>query len=423
MKLNLFTNITRNRIAEPLSFVIPILIGIFIFVNPFPHITAIKEITFYLSVGLFFILILLRPTEYSFQSPLSLPFVLFILWSFTGLFFALNKQNSIHDFIVHLLKYIVYYYILINFFRTRKHFLVLTWLVIISSVIFAASIIIYYYGIIGNSLQARLGVTMEQIQINLINSVTVFASLLALFGFFANARFYLKIFFFFSFCITILTSLLTQTRSAMLALLTGIIILFFNQKKILIGLFSVLILLLAITPIKDRITGDAFFHDARISTNLVTWEIIKDYPVFGIGFGMQTYDDSNFLRPYYEKLPIEYRHEPLIGHPHNLFMDTAVRTGLIGLMLFFYLIVNTFRMGRNILCSGHNPFFRSWGRCLIAAFVAVIIQGMLEPTLFGPPAIVLYTILGMMTILWRLQQAETNESHSVTEKGQTGLKL
>lgn len=201
----------------------------------------------------------------------------------------------------------------------------------------------------------------------------------------------------------------------MVALLTGIIILFFNRKKILIGLFSVLIILLAVTPMKNRITRDAFFHDARISTNLVTWEIIKDYPVFGIGFGMQTYDDNNFLRPYYEKVPIEYRHELLIGHPHNLFLDTAVRTGLIGLVLFFYLIVNTFRMGWNILHSGHDPFFRNWGRCLMAAFVAVIIQGMLEPTLFGTPAIVLYTILGMLTILWRLQLAETNESNSAQD--------
>jgi O-antigen ligase len=412
MKSNLFADITRNRIADSISFVIPVLMGIFIFVNPFPHITAIKEITLYLSLALFLTIIFLRPTKYLFQSPLTLPFLLFIIWSFIGLFFALNKQNSIHDFIFHLLKYFSYYYILINVFKTRKHFLVLTWLVIVSTAIFAAGIIIYYYGIIGSSLTARLGVSIAQVQINLINSVTVFASLLALFGFFAGAGFYPKIIFSFSFSIAILTSLLTQARSAMLALLAGIVILFFNQKKILIGLLFLLIILLALTPMKNRITLEAFFHDPRISTNLVTWEIIKDYPVFGIGFGMQTYNDNNFLRPYYEKVPARYRHEALIGHPHNIFLDTAVRTGLIGLMLFFYLIVNTFRMGHNILRSGHDPFFRNWGRCLIAAFVAVIIQGMLEPTLFGPPAIVLYTIMGMMTILWRLQQAETKESHS-----------
>lgn len=196
MKLNLFSNITQDSIIEALSFVIPILIGIFIFVNPFPHITAIKEITLYLSLALFLTIIFLRPTKYIFQSPLTLPFLLFIIWSFIGLFFALNKQNSIHAFIFHLLKYISYYYILINVFRTRKHFLVLTWLVIISTIIFAAGIIIYYYGIIGSSLTARLGVSIAQVQINLINSVTVFASLLALFGFFAGAGFYPRMIFF-----------------------------------------------------------------------------------------------------------------------------------------------------------------------------------------------------------------------------------
>jgi O-antigen ligase len=416
MKLNLFTNITRDRIAASVSFVIPILLGIFIFVNPFPHITAIKEITFYLSLGLFLMLILLRPTEYSLQSPLTLPFLLFILWSLAGLFFALNKQNSIHDFLMHLLKYIAYYYILINVFRTRNRFLVLTWLIIISSVIFAIGNIVYYYGIAGNSLTSRLGLSLVQIQTNSINIVTVFASILALGGFFSNSRFYPKIFLFFSLFIIILTSFLTQTRGAIMALLTGIIILFFNKKKVLIGLFSLLILILAVTPMKNRITLDAFLHNERISTNLVTWEIIKDYPIFGIGFGMQTYDDYNFLKPYHEKVPIEYRHERLVNHPHNLFFDTAVRTGLIGFVLFLYLILNAFRMGRNIMCSGHDPFFRNWDRCLMAAFVAIIIQGMFEPTLSGPPAIILYTILGMMTILWRLQHDKMDKLNSVTEK-------
>lgn len=40
----------------------------------------------------------------------------------------------------------------------------------------------------------------------------------------------------------------------------------------------------------------------------------------------------------------------------------------------------------------------------MAAFAAVFIQGFLENTMSGSPAIVLYTILGMMTILWRLDR-------------------
>jgi hypothetical protein len=45
----------------------------------------------------------------------------------------------------------------------------------------------------------------------------------------------------------------------------------------------------------------------------------------------------------------------------------------------------------------------------MAAFVAVFIQGMFENTHSGPPAIVLYAILAMMTILWRLNMKSDNQ--------------
>jgi hypothetical protein len=424
LKFNSPINITKDRFADALTYLIPILISIFIFANPFPHITAVKEITFFLSAGLFFILILMRPNNYSFNSPLTLPYLLFGLWSFVGLFFALNKPNSIHDFFAHLIKYLTYYYILINFFKTRKHLLILTWLIIISSVIFSIGNVVYFYGMAGNILTERLGLSLEQIQTNLIGITTVFASLLALYLYFFEHHIYPRIFFLFSFCITIITSFMTQTRSTMFALFAAIIILFSNKKKILIVLFLFLMLLITVMPLKNRFTVDTFLHNERISTNLVTWEIIKDYPVFGIGYGMQTYDDNTFLKPYYEKVPIQYRHSLLIGHPHNLLFDTAVRTGIIGLVLFLYVIFSFFRMWWNISRSGDNPYYRNWCRCLMAAFVAIFIQGMFEPTLFGHPAIILYTIFGMMTILWRLQQAEINDNpNSVTEKVKTGIKL
>ena len=95
---------------------IPFLMGIFIFFNPFPHTTAIKEICYYLSVFVVTILILSKNIDFTFKTPLLLPFGLFILWSFLSIFFALDKKNSIHDFYSHLIRYVILYYILINFF-------------------------------------------------------------------------------------------------------------------------------------------------------------------------------------------------------------------------------------------------------------------------------------------------------------------
>ncbi|MCD6153906.1 MAG: hypothetical protein J7J07_08375, partial [Syntrophobacterales bacterium] len=88
----------REKIFKILNLSVPILMGIFIFFNPFPHTTAIKEICFYSSFFIVLILIYFKKIDFSFKSPLTLPFALFTAWVFIGLFFALDKENSIHDF-------------------------------------------------------------------------------------------------------------------------------------------------------------------------------------------------------------------------------------------------------------------------------------------------------------------------------------
>jgi hypothetical protein len=79
-----------------------------------------------------------------------------------------------------------------------------------------------------------------------------------------------------------------------------------------------------------------------------------------------------------------------------------VRLGLVGLGLYFYIVFGFVRMSWIVVKHGKNDFIKSWGLCILAAFVAWLIKGMLEPALSHVPAIINYTIFAMMTILWRL---------------------
>ncbi len=99
---------TREKIFKGLNLGIPALMGLFIFLNPFPHTTAIKEICFYSSVVMILILACFRKLDFSFRSPLTIPFLLFALWAFIGLFFALdvvvikgNLFRQIHCVFIH----------------------------------------------------------------------------------------------------------------------------------------------------------------------------------------------------------------------------------------------------------------------------------------------------------------------------------
>ena len=125
------------KIFDFLNQSVPVLMGVFIFFNPFPHTTAIKEISFYLSVVIVVALILFKRTEFSFETPLLIPFGLFVSWAFIGIFFSLNKENTIHDLYSHLIRYIILYYIIFNFFNSKKRLVCLSWVIIISSTVFS----------------------------------------------------------------------------------------------------------------------------------------------------------------------------------------------------------------------------------------------------------------------------------------------
>jgi hypothetical protein len=52
---------------------------------------------------------------------------------------------------------------------------------------------------------------------------------------------------------------------------------------------------------------------------------------------------------------------------------------------------------------------KGWGLTFFAALVAFLIQGMLENVHSAPPAVVFYSLLAMITILWKRYRIEQME--------------
>lgn len=403
----------NGKAINSLNISIPLLMGIFLFFNPFPHTTTIKEICFYLSAFIVLLLLVFKKVDFSFKTPLSIPFALFVLWSFTGLFFALDKPNSIHDFYAHLLEYLLFYYILVNFFNNRKRLVGLIWVTILSAAAFSIWALTYFYFFLGNDITTRLGSGFTEIPINIIGIVTLFAIILSLQYLREKITIYRKTLLAICLIVTSLATLLTQTIGTLLAIVFSLPILFLKNKKTVVIFIMFLLVAMIFLPVRHRLAMQSIVskirNDPRINITYNFIEIIKDYPITGIGFGMQTYDNKDLLNRYNARVPIEYRQETPIAAPHNLLLDVAVRLGLVGLALYLYIIFAFVRMGWKIIKHGRDDFIKSWGLCLMAAFIAVFIQGMFENTHSGPPAIVLYAIFAMMTILWRLNMEPDNQ--------------
>ncbi|HOG18398.1 MAG TPA: O-antigen ligase family protein [Syntrophales bacterium] len=387
---------------------IPWLIGIFLFFNPFPHTTAVKEISFYLSLLFFLVLLFARKRGFSFRTPLSIPFALFVIWSCIGLFFALNKPNSFHDIYAHLLKHLFVFYIVVNFFSSEKRFQAILWVFIISTGILIFILLIHEYAILHRPLRELFGLYFPEIAPNIIALLTLFSMLLSISLIRDVNPTYRNIVLIASVCLSAFATAATQARSAILAMIGAIAVIFPRRKKILLWFCVITVALAAaFMPIKDRFTLDAMRQkmkdDHRLSIWLCYAEIIKDHPIVGVGFGMQTCYDDKMLMKYNQRVPEQYRMTHLYNAPHNLLVDTATRTGLVGLALFLYILFSFVKMGWHLIRRGRNEFIRDWSLCIMGTFVAVFIQGMFENTLSGPPAVILYSIFAMMTILWRMQ--------------------
>lgn len=385
---------------------IPVLMGIFIFLNPFPHITAIKEIIFYPTVFIVIGLIVCKKIEFSFKTPMSLPFGLFVFWTFLNLFFAFDKANSIHDFFAHLLKYIIFYYILINNFSSKKRLIVLSWIVIISATIFSVVSLSFFYIVLENPLSVRFGITFTDSAPNIIGFATVFALILSFHQSLSEKILYRKVVSVFCIFPLFAASVLTQSRGTLLALVASLFIMIINNKKALICFVGIILLFILISPVKDRFTNYASYH-ARLGLAYYSFEMIKDYPIIGSGFSIDTYRDPKVFDPkeYMGRIPEKYRLQPHGFYwPHNMLISIGVRVGLIGLALFLYILFVPAKMCWNLVRFGKDDFIKGWGLSMLSVFVMFCVKGVFDPVFTHFVDVIFYTVLSMITILWRLNE-------------------
>jgi len=402
-----------ERCIGILSGSIFIFLGVFVFFNPFPHTTAIKEVGFYLPLVLAIVLVATRSVRFSFASPLTVPFLLFTLWAFVGLFFATYKEASVHDFILHWLKYLAFYYLLVNFFDSRKKLVILSWIIIVSAALFSIGGIIEFYWIEGHRFPKTLVNFLEN-STNTIGFVTLFAILLSIHFLSRVRKLYEKLFLVVSLAGTSAMSILTQCRATILAIFVSLLILFPRNKKVMAMFLVILVIALAFMPVKNRLTFDALERKIHAGARLKIWytnfEMFKDHPVMGTGFALgRLWHDEEVWKAYSEKVPPKWRIK-LMHEPHNMFISIAVRLGIVGLGLFCYILYSFSRMCWIVVRRGRDDFIRSLGLCLTAAFIGYMIKGIFEEALTHIAAITFFTIFAMITVLFRMNaESETND--------------
>ncbi|OPY84128.1 MAG: O-Antigen ligase [Smithella sp. PtaU1.Bin162] len=430
--LSLFTE-KHEKLFKILNHVVPVMIGIFIFCTPFPYTTAVTNISFYGAILLALFLLIFGFRKFTFQTPLTYPLIVFFLWSALSIVWALNVENTLSDVRGHLLNYIFLYFLLINFFRTKRQLDILAWVIVLSATFFSVGGMIYYYVILNNPVDlTRLGQVINSINIsselpgNMIGTLNITAILFCLYLFRYTSNRHQQVVIILCASACFVAMILTQSRGTLIAIIVAMsgLFLLMGRKKLFAVFLIIVIAGVFFLPVKNMLDKNRLnfiSFDERLKINYVTYEVWKDYPLMGIGFGMRTFDDNINKEAYVKKIP-EKNRPVTINTTHSWLLDITLRLGLIGLILFLLIIFVFIKMCIKVIRRARDESIRHWGIYVLIAFAAYFIIGLAEPVfLFTASALIFYIFLAMITILSRLSQeeqiakAQSGENRSVSD--------
>jgi O-antigen ligase len=400
----------HNKLLIGLDYCVFVLLGVFIFFRPIPHTTTLINISFYLAIGIALFLFFVNPDAFTFKTPITYPLLVFFVWSLLSIFWAIDVKNTINDLRGHLLNHILFYFLVINFFPSRKRLDFLAWIIVLSSVFFSLLGMIYYYIVMDNPVTViRFGFLMSdsknistELPVNFIGTLTVTAIFLCLCLFSQTSSPYHRMAIVLCALPSVGAMLLTQSRGTLAAFILAAIALLMMSKKRLVpmAVLVAIIMLIAVSPARERLETKSLME--RLKMNHVAYEVLKDYPIKGIGFGMMTFHASIDKAAYISKIPERFRPEEMVG-PHNWLLDIAVRIGLVGLGLFLIILFVFVKMCWQNLRNSRDEGIRRLTVYAAVAFVAYFFMGLLEPLfLFKASAMMFYIFLGMISVLARL---------------------
>ena len=370
--------IQDNKLKN-ISLAVFVLTSTVIALNPFPHTTTIYEICYYLALALS-IFYFSKQRELNFlHNPLTVPVAIFTFWAFIGLFTALDKQTSIHDFTGHLLKYIALFAMLVTFASTKKRLKILALLVVISVTLSSAHGLYTFYIKHGQHITRRFILSDPEYPVGPVGVMAMFAFLFGLTLFRIEKKLWFRICLIVCLFVLGATVISVQSRAILLAMPFTFIIMFWGNKRLL-TVFLILALCLGFFTMK-KLRGNPMKanYSPRLTINYIAFLVFKEHPIKGIGFGITTFGNPKFIdhEAYRKQVPKSIRNPTIaINSPHDMYMGMAVRTGLPGLLLYVYILFVALKMSFRSASCANDPTLKLWGNCLGSCLILIMIYGL-----------------------------------------------
>jgi putative inorganic carbon (HCO3(-)) transporter len=171
----------------------------------------------------------------------------------------------------------------------------------------------------------------------------------------------------------------SKKRLALLALLCALVCLFYFLRSILNP-----------THTEEILGSDTLTRLALWST---AWDEFVHFPVLGVGWG-------NFAAQFGFDIPSMAG----ISETHNIYLQLLAETGLVGLIAFFNLVVQSWRQARRQLRSSTDFLDLAIAFGVLGAFLSLLVHGFVDIPFFAQHGTLLWVFLALLVVSDRLQR-------------------
>lgn len=380
------------------------LLVVFVFFNAIPGTTTIKEGCFYLAFLIFTGVVLLFRDKIDLKSPVTVTLFVYSLWAAASVFWTLDRENTVHHLVWHLLKGLVLCGLIVHFVKTKKEITLVGLAVVLSSLVISFLLLYKHFVISGAGFDNKLGTYFPELAVNWIAYTVVFSMVIVL-GFCQKesgwACIFLALPFLSIFCLVLY---LTQSRATVLAMFSAVMLMsLVTSRKIVFLLTAVILAIIFLGPVEKRFGVSDVFSGVRTAVNYTSYEIMKDYP-YGVGYGAEIYGTRLDLKKYNARVPAKFKkHNRILKDPHSLLFGVGVRLGFVGVVLFAGVVLSFLGMCMRMIRQQRDPFVRKWGGSVLAGFVGFMVVAVVEPASSHYVDNVFFIILAMGISLYRMQ--------------------
>ncbi|MBE6081476.1 polymerase [Acidilutibacter cellobiosedens] len=337
------------------------------------------------------------------------PIALFVIAITISTITSLNPMGSFRDFAIHI-SAIAFAFTVMNSIDNKKDLNIL-----LTVMVFSATLIALY-----GFYQYKVGVKMEDKWLDMANNPGVTTRIFSVFGnpnilaeylimstpvsiglFWYNKRFYKKVMFLVTSLILMLALILTLSRGGWLGFAFGMLVfVLLVEKRLLLLLIPLGIGGVYLLPetIMNRIMSIGNLADSSNAYRIKIWkiaiDIIKDFPIAGVGFGYIPF--KQVFETYIRTMPAY--------HAHNTYLETLAEMGIGGFIIFIILIFILYKYSiKKLIVNQKDRYIRTVSAGVLSGLSAILAHGAVENVLYLPKIIITFWFLvSFILVLMRI---------------------